>query len=377
MKSEPMQRSHFLVLMFVGLGTVALVALAFGGLFGQFVFGWFRFPAAVLPQVTVDSPSLIAGIIAFAMFAFGVHHTGCWCASWLPDNLIASRTWRLRQTGFVVMAVSLLFSLGVALVGAVHQVIWLSTNRSAPSLDVSIDSPPHGLIEGARQSARQSELRNDLKQFGLGMQNFHDTLNHLPPGGTMNSDGELLHGWMMLLGPFIGFSSEEIDFGLPWNKPPNDRLYRCQFEIFLNPLQAGPVFDRDGFGLTHFAANVHVFPIRPIDPEVKEHWRQTRGLSLSDMTDGAANTLLIGTVGQNHKAWGYPANVRDPGEGLNRTTTGFGGPPGRRSAHFVMADGSVREMSDKTDPRILKALATPNGGESLDHEKGLGIGTAP
>lgn len=371
MKSEPMKKSHVLALMLVGLGTVALLAPVFGGLFGQFVFGWFRFPAAVLPRVTVDSPSVIAGIIAFAMFAFGVHHTGRWCASWLPENLIASRTWRIRQTGLVVIGTTLLFSLGTALVGAVHQIIWLSAHRSAPSLDVldnSLEPPPSGLIENLQQSARRSMLRSGMKQFGLGAFNFHDTERSFPAGGTMNADGELLHGWIMPLGPYIGFYAKDIDYSIAWNKPPNDRVYRCQMELFLNPMQPGPFFDRDGFGLTHFAANVHMFPIRPIDPEVKGHPRHTRGLSLSDMTDGATNTLLIGTAGRNHKAWGYPANVRDPGEGLNRTPTGFGGPPGQRSAHFVMADGSVREMNDKTDPRILKALATPNGGESLVNE---------
>src|SRR5437016_14010890 len=118
-------------------------------------------------------------------------------------------------------------------------------------------------------------------------------------------------------------------------------------------MQPGPAFDRDGFGLTHYSANAHVFPIRRADPKDKGNQLHTRGLSIRDFTDGTANTLLIGTAGRNHKPWGYPANVRDPGEGLNRTPNGFGGPRGQRSAHFVMADGSVREISDKADPRIL------------------------
>ena len=31
-----------------------------------------------------------------------------------------------------------------------------------------------------------------------------------------------------------------------------------------------------------------------------------------------------------------------------------------------MCDGSVKFLSDKTDPKIRRALATPNGGEKLD-----------
>lgn len=351
--------------------------ILFGDPGEQFAWGWLTFPFTVLPRITVDWPSVVVGTIAFVTFAFGVHHTGRWCASWLPDNLLASRSWHLRQTGLVVLSVTLLFSLGTALVGAVHQVIWLSANRSAPSLDVAFDPPPRGIIERARQSARQSDLRNRMKLFGSGMHNFHDYTTGFPPRGTMTADGELLHGWMAALAPMMFLTFSEFDPNVPWNKPPNDRLYRCQVDIFLNPMQPGSVFDRDGFGLTHYSANIHAFPIR--QPDKDKDFFHTRGLSAQDFTDGTSNTLLIGTVGRNHKPWGYPANVRDPGEGLNRTPTGFGGPPGQRSAHFVMADGTVREISDKADPRILRALATPNGNEPpLVHEKGsLWLGDAP
>ncbi len=365
------------LLAFVALVAVSLIGIVvFGDLGAQFLFGWLTFPIALLPRITVDWPSVIAGTIAFATFAFGVHHTGRWFASWLPENLIASRTWQLRQTGLVVVSVTLLFSLGTALVGAVHQVIWLSTNRAAPSLDVSVDPPPRSPIANALRNTERIPLPIQVREYGLGMHNFHGTFKHLPPGGTMNDEGELLHGWVMGLGFYLAvgsppISTHGIKFDVPWNKPPNDRLYRCQFPGFLNPMQPGPAFDRDGFGLIHFAANSHVFPIRPAVAEDKIGRMHTRGHSFDDMTDGTSNTLLIGTVGRNHKPWGYPANVRDPGEGLNRTSTGFGGPPGQRSAHFVMADGSVREISDKADPRILRALATPNGGESDVDTKGL------
>lgn len=383
MKPEPIRRWPWVIGAFVVL-TVFSVSV-FGSLGEQFALGWLMFPLSVLPRVTADWPSVIAGLIAFAMFAVGVHSTGRWCASWLPDTLVVSRTWRLRQTGLVVISVTLLFSLGTALVGAVHQILWLSTSRSAPSLTVSDEHRPLSLIDREKHLQRKTHLRRQLQFYGnTTIGNFHSAFKHLPPGGTMSTDGELLVGWIMALGSYLGISHQGADFRTAWNKPPNDRLYRCQLPQFLNPMQPGPVFDCDGFGLTHFAANVHVFPIRQIDLNLEDdeahggrlkanddRFYRNNGSSLQDMTDGTSNTLLIGTVGRNHKPWGYPANVRDPAEGLNRTATGFGGPPGQRSAHFVMADGSVREINDKADSRILKALATPHGGETLVHEKGL------
>jgi len=35
---------------------------------------------------------------------------------------------------------------------------------------------------------------------------------------------------------------------------------------------------------------------------------------------------------------------------------------------FVMCDGSVRMLNEKTDPKVLRALATPRGGETLPKE---------
>jgi hypothetical protein len=85
-----------------------------------------------------------------------------------------------------------------------------------------------------------------------------------------------------------------------------------------------------------------------------------------EFTDGTANTLLVGEVNANFRPWGDPANVRDPARGINRSAYGFGGPPGSGGALFAMADGSVRFVSERVSPTALKALATPDGGESVD-----------
>ena len=87
---------------------------------------------------------------------------------------------------------------------------------------------------------------------------------------------------------------------------------------------------------------------------------------MKDITDGTANTLLIGTVGQNFKPWGHPANVRDPALGINRSLDSFGGPPIWRGAQFAMCDGSVRFFSEDTDPSIMAALGTIAGGEHIE-----------
>jgi hypothetical protein len=68
-------------------------------------------------------------------------------------------------------------------------------------------------------------------------------------------------------------------------------------------------------------------------------------------------------VNRDFIAWGLPDNCRDPMRGVHGAPHGFGGPPDRGGALFVMADGSVRLIAENTDAAVLHALSTPHGGK--------------
>jgi hypothetical protein len=113
--------------------------------------------------------------------------------------------------------------------------------------------------------------------------------------------------------------------------------------------------DAEGYGLSHYAANSHVFG-------------SDRPFAIHAILDGLSNTLFIGEVNSNFKPWAHPHNYRDPTLGINRSPHGFGGPSGSGGALFGMGDGSVRFVSEKISPAVLRALATPAGGERIDEE---------
>jgi prepilin-type N-terminal cleavage/methylation domain-containing protein len=58
-------------------------------------------------------------------------------------------------------------------------------------------------IQAAREAARRMTCTNHLKQLGIGVHNFHDTRNGLPPVTICsNGDSSLVSFWGMIY-PFI------------------------------------------------------------------------------------------------------------------------------------------------------------------------------
>ncbi len=361
--------------------TILLVALL-GTNIEQLLLGWIYFPLRTIPQMTVDWPSAIVGIVCVVMFVVGLHFTASWFMQTADRQASVGTgggTW--RSTLVMSATLLVLFASGTAFVGGTHQAIWLLSGRLDTNSE-NVSASELGVIAAARDKARQAQARNNLKMFGIAFHNFHDIYGAFPPGGTMTQDGELLHGWTMFVGPFHSYVAPDLDFNRGWRVPPNDRIYKCQGLEFLNPSQPGAVFDEEGFGLCHWAGNVHVLPVRTVQVDAStgsegpggnaaQLGGQNGGMSLAQITDGTSSTILLGTVGEQFKPWGHPANVRDPALGINRSPDGFGGPPGWHGAMFLMCDGSVKFLSENTDLSVMKALATPTGGETNPDDSAL------
>jgi hypothetical protein len=369
---------------FVTIGICgSILAFLIGGPPEQLAFGWLYFPFRVIPQLTPDWPTLILAVLSTILFVTALHFTIVWfIGEAIPKTYVMPR-WRWKSTWSVAALTLLLFVVGIAMVGSSHQLVWLITGRAAvpsehgrgrrPLIPTLLD-----VIGQARVAAQLTEQKHMLKSLGLTFQNLAESENGmLPAGGYMTEDGTLMHGWAAMLSGYDYNFGNAYDFRVPWNKPPNDLVYKCQLGLFVNPSLPGPYFDSEGFGLGHIAGNVHVLPIRAMTIPATAtsrtrptEWHPTttgssNGIRLSSIGDGVSQTILLGTVSTSFKPWGHPANVRDPHDGINKSPIGFGGPKLWGGAQFLMCDGSVTMISEKADPRILRALATPNGGDSL------------
>lgn len=208
-------------------------------------------------------------------------------------------------------------------------------------------------VQSARNVARVTQSQNNLRQIGLALHNYHDTIQTFPPGGVHSADGTAYHSWQTMLLPYVGQAPlyNAIDFDRPWTDPVNASLFATNVPVFLNPLErvrGGAT----GGAPSHYAGNSQVL-------------FENSSISLKDVTDGTSNTIFAGEVGAGYRAWGDPQNVRDPADGIGSNATTFGNPDSSLSCEFLMMDGSARTISSDIDPDVLKALATPNGGEEV------------
>lgn len=257
----------------------------------------------------------------------------------------------------LVLGLLLLIVIGVfgsAVRELIRGTIWLRTTDTPFHQEAMHGS---GFQLEARQMARRSWLKNDLKMTAIALHNYHDIYGSFPAGGTFADNGEGMHSWISALDGVAMYSfGGQLRLDEPWDSEYNQKFFRSVLYDVINPtLPAAPVVNEDGFALSHFAANQHV-----MGPNLS--------LKIEDITDGPANTLMIGEVNSLFQPWGAPTNWRDPMLGLNTSPRGFGSHPDAGGVMFVIGDGSVRFLSNDIDPEVLKALSTPAGGESI-HEQ--------
>jgi len=238
-------------------------------------------------------------------------------------------------------------------------------------------------LQAARQTARGVQCRNNLKQLGLALHNYHDIYNCFAPGWNSRRPdgvGYPSTGWGTSILPLIDEAPlyNQLEMRQPVYATRDQELLKKSIPAYQCPI--GAVKDtnslRGGWGALTYAGNYGPTPIlrwtstlsdesfwpgSPASPHQLESRMPVRGVfwinskvGLRDITDGSSNTFLLGekSVLSGGAIWPGPrSNFHEPdvladtshASPMNGSDSGFSS---RHEGYvnFLMADGRVLEI---------------------------------
>lgn len=168
-------------------------------------------------------------------------------------------------------------------------------------------------VQQAREAARRTQCKNNLKQLGVALHNYHDTANRFPPG-SISRNGQVFNGpewpyFIHFLMPYIDQANTYSQLSLDWGRQGpwlNPGVWPATVQNPIPALQCpsdgmGGALKAVGTGINLPTSNYLGFFSGLNDGQTqadtgttKTIFAMNRGASLRDLTDGSSNTMVIG-----------------------------------------------------------------------------------
>ncbi len=259
-------------------------------------------------------------------------------------------------------------------------------------------------IQQAREAARRTQCRNNMKQIGIAIHNYHDIHKQLPPGAIMPSGFGAswdVMSWSVYILPqmdntplYDGLMAEtsnnttEFDRNTPGLAGTEVDAYLCPSDVMGS---INTVLNTQKLGHSSYVACIG--SSLPGDNDfsrgaVSGCFGVNLDFRIRDITDGTSNTILIGERdGANGSAgsprvgstWigseyvGWPDRIfstTDDAHPVNqpsgfRAGTSFGSLHAG-GAFFLFGDGSIQFIPESIDNTTWEALGTRTGDETVE-----------
>ncbi len=271
-------------------------------------------------------------------------------------------------------------------------------------------------VQQAREAARRSSCKNNLKQIGLALHNYHDTHNTFPPGGIHSGTAANQVGWTVFIlpnieqGPLYDLCNFEIgNFGNADNAVNRTRVdtFHCPSATLMFENNSTVLFTTHYYGNggpKHFDGDAMTYSCTPAAEcstttllahgGYSQHGIFSRNsrINFRDILDGTSNTIAVfessftrtntnqpnvhfrrwargssGTASGGYKNVLHPPNARtyNGSSDFNDVSMGSNHKGG---CQVVMGDGAVKFISDNVNIALLKATASRDGGEAVTLE---------
>lgn len=251
-------------------------------------------------------------------------------------------------------------------------------------------------VQQAREAARRSTCKNNLKQIGLAMHNYHETHGIFPPGyidpdGITNPDDRNLIGWGTFLLPFIDQAplynniSSSGAFDVNWTTIPamtssgSTPYARTILNTYVCPSDTMGGINKDisNYGTSNYAG------VNGGNGIINGSIYINSNTKMRDITDGTSNSAIVGEryakdVGLPYRAgiWTGPsiANAyyhigwfmwNNPNSLINGPGNSSFGSLHKGGAHFLFGDGRVQFLSENMDGTTYSLLGSISDGAIL------------
>ena len=262
-------------------------------------------------------------------------------------------------------------------------------------------------VQQAREAARSASCKNNLKQLGLALHNYHDSHLAFPPGylyreDPLDSANTAGFSWGAMILPFLeqGPLYDQFDWDLPVYDAANREAREEHLSMFLCP--SDPVSSNrwvtmatERFAMASYAASFGP-PDLDADQEQRDGvFSRNSRTRVKDVKDGLSNTLFVGervngpfrnggahgnhfeyettwaaavrddmdpTDDHGHMVLFQTGHVPNDPDSDDRDVSA----PHQGYAHFLLGDGSVRPINAHIDFDLYTALGTKAEGEVID-----------
>ncbi|AMV31566.1 hypothetical protein VN12_05565 [Pirellula sp. SH-Sr6A] len=220
-------------------------------------------------------------------------------------------------------------------------------------------------VQAAREAARKVPCKNNLRQVGIALHNYHDTHKSLPTGcvewRAWNAPpNRRQFAWSAMLLPFVEQLNlhQQINWNKPFDAPENSSVAKTDLSIYLCPTEPDLTPNK---GQISYGG---IFGELIVDREQDDGlFVNERAFRFSDVIDGLSNTLAVSEdVGGPDRQWINGRNIFAVAHGINDPTAWVGDNE-IRSAHeggamFLFADARTLFVSESIDKQLLGKLIT-------------------